>query len=264
MSPTLNLTTRSRGALPLYELDATREWAVDAFITGREGGVSLAPYDSLNLGIHVGDEPSRVAENRRRVAAAMGLDTVNLVTSSQVHGARVNDVDQWRGEPLVGDALVSTRSDVALCVLVADCLPVLLVDTASTRFAVAHAGWRGLVAGVIDATLARFADPSTVRVVIGPHISSRSYQVGPEVAQHFFDLEGAVLDDKGDRHRLDLAVIARHQLTRGGVGEGNVVVCEPGTDEGSIFFSDRAQRPCGRFALVARRFYHSTAKEGNK
>lgn len=262
MPVSLNLIARSRGALPLFELDASVEWGVDSFVTGRIGGVSVAPYDRLNLATHVGDDPSYVAQNRQRVAAALGLDATHLVTSSQVHGAHVNDVDTWNGETLVGDALVSTRDDVALCVLVADCLPLLFVDTAGPRFAVAHAGWRGLAAGVIAATLTHFENPDTVRVVIGPHISRHRYQVGPEVAQHFTDVDGAVLADLGDRRRLDLSVIALHQLAREGVDVANVALCVPGTDDGSIFFSDRAQRPCGRFGLVARRFYDATPKEG--
>jgi YfiH family protein len=261
---TLNLAARSRGALPLYELDTMREWGVDAFVTGRDGGVSDAPYGSLNLGTHVDDDPTFVAENRRRVAVALGLDAAGLVTSSQVHGAHVNDVDEWHGEPLVGDAMVSTRDDVALCVLVADCLPLLFVDPAGPRFAVAHAGWRGLAAGVIAATLTRFENPGAVRVVIGPHISPHGYQVGPEVAQHFGDVDGAVLEDVEDRSRLDLTAIALHQLDRGGVDVSGVALCALATDGGSIFFSDRAQRPCGRFGLVARRFYDSSLKEGMK
>ncbi|NNN08091.1 MAG: peptidoglycan editing factor PgeF [Acidimicrobiaceae bacterium] len=264
MLNTLNLTARLRGDVPLYELDAMNEWGVDAFFTGRGGGVSASPYDSLNLGTHVGDDPTLVAENRRRVAAASQLDVNKLVTTSQVHGAQVNDVDQWNGEPLVGDSLVCTRDDVALVILVADCIPLLFVDTASTRFAVAHAGWRGLMANVIATTLAHFENPDDVRVVIGPHISPAKYQVGPEVAQHFLEVDGAVLADVGDRSRLDLAAIALDQLVRGGLDVSSITRCSPGTDEGTVFFSDRAQRPCGRFALVVRRFYDASPKEGNK
>jgi YfiH family protein len=260
----LKLAARMRGALPLYELDTVREFGVEAFVTGRDGGVSGGPYDSLNLGTHVGDEGYRVAENRRRVAAALQLEVSALVTSSQVHGADVNDVDGWSGRELVGDAIVTTRGDVALCVLVADCVPLLFVDTAGPRFAVAHAGWRGLVAGVIPATLARFEGPGDVRVVIGPHISPRAYQVGPEVAQHFARIEGAVLDDVEDRSRLDLAAIALSQLAQCGVVVADVALCSPATDDGAIFFSDRARRPCGRFGLVARRFYDSSLGGGTQ
>jgi len=260
---TLTLTTHSRGALPLFELDAMVEFGVDAFVTGRDGGVSAPPYDHLNLALHVGDDPRLVAENRRRVAAAANVESTRLVTSNQVHGAAVNDLDHWRGEPLEGDALVTTRDDIAMCIQVADCVPLVFVEPTRGRLAVAHAGWRGLVAGVIPATLAHFSDPGDVRVVVGPHISGTRYQVGPEVARHFSDVEDACRDDGGDRQLLDLGAVTRHQLRRGGVLDQHVASCVPYTDGGTVFFSDRAQRPCGRFGLVARRTtYDSSLREG--
>ncbi|MBW4029193.1 MAG: laccase domain-containing protein [Acidobacteria bacterium] len=263
MSVALTLATPSRDGLPRFELDAMREFGVDAFVTGRGGGVSTAPYEHLNLALHVGDDPRLVAENRRRVAAAARVAPSHLVTSHQVHGATVNDLDHWRAGPLEGDALVTTRDDVALCVLVADCVPLLFVDPTDARVAVAHAGWRGLVAGVIPATLAHFARANEVRVVVGPHISSARYQIGPEVARHFSDVDGACHEDQGDRQRLDLGVVTRHQLRRGGVLDEHVTSCTPYTDDGGVFFSDRAQRPCGRFGLVARRAtYDATRREG--
>lgn len=262
MPATLNLVPHPRAGLPLYGLGEVLGARVDVVVTGRLGGVSRAPYDSLNLALHVGDDPAAVAENRRRVGVAMDLDVTRLVIASQVHGAQVNDVDGWTGDALVGDALVTTRDDVALCVLVADCVPLVFVEPDGARIAVAHAGWRGLVAGVIPATLSHFARPPEVRVVIGPHISARRYQVGPEVAQHFSTVPGACRADEGDRRRLDLGVIARHQLIANGVRDDHVTHCEPDTDDATTFFSDRAQRPGGRFAMVARRAsYHSSVGE---
>ncbi len=262
MRATLNLAARRRGELSLFELETLRPWGVDAVITGRDGGVSDPPYDTLNLGAHVGDDPAHVAENRRRVAAALALAPAALVIAHQVHGVRVHDVDQWRGEPLEGDALVTTRADVALGVLVADCLPLVFTAAHHARFAVAHAGWRGLDQGVIAATLSHFEDPSDVRVVIGPHISASRYQVGPDVAEHFAGVRGALRADVGDRSRLDLAVVAREQLARAGVDLAHVAHCDLATDDGHDFFSDRATRPCGRFGLFARRSYDATATEG--
>lgn len=248
----------TRADLGVVGLEHLRAMGVDAFVTTRFGGVSPAPYDTLNLGDHVGDDPSRVEENRRRVAAALDLAPSQLAISRQVHGAVVNDLDEWDGEALVGDAMVSTRDDVALAVLVADCVALLFVEASGPRVAVAHAGWRGLVEGVIPATLAHFERPDDVRVVLGPHISPARYQVGPEVAEHFESIAGACREDEGDRRRLDLGVIARYQLGLAGVALE--LVEELGhNDDSDLFFSDRAQRPCGRFALVVRRTpYHSS------
>ena len=253
MSTEVTLAASERGVLRVFELATMRDLGVDAFITSRDGGVSEAPYDRLNLATHVGDDPQRVSENRRRVAVAANVAPRCLVTSNQVHGAGVSDVDHWDGGDLEGDALVTTRGDLALCVLVADCVPLLFVEGDGERLAVAHAGWRGLIAGVIPATLAHFTRPREVRVVIGPHISAPRYQIGPEVGRHFTHVEGALAEDCGDRQRLDLGAVARHQLSRAGVLDRHVSAFALSTDDTTVFFSDRAQRPCGRFALVARR-----------
>ena len=259
---TLNLVAKVRNSLALYEIDGARECGVDAFITRREGGVSRAPYDSLNLGSHVGDDPSAVTQNRERVARVVCVRPEKLAIPSQVHGAHVIDVDTWCGEDLVGDALVTTRSDLALCVVVADCLPILFYERSGARVGLAHAGWRGLLAGVIPTILQNFSSCNEVDVVIGPHVTSRSYQVGPEVAQHFEHVPGAVLADTGDRRRLDLAAIAVSQLIDGRINPDHIFVSSIPTDGGLVFFSDRAARPCGRFGFVARKLYDSSAKKG--
>ena len=239
-----------RGALRVLALRSLREFGVDAVITTRQGGVSEAPYDSLNLGTHVGDDPRRVATNRARVAEAMRVSTDHLVTLSQVHGAEVLEVDSSaQGE---GDGLVTSSRDIAIAVLVADCLPIVFADGARRRVGVVHAGWRGLAAGVVASALARFDDVRTVRAIIGPGVSPHVYQVGPEVSENFRDVPGAVLADVGDRARLDLRAIALHQLGTLGVAPEHVEFVSAVTDGGGSFFSDRASRPTGRFALVAR------------
>ncbi|HEY5304087.1 MAG TPA: polyphenol oxidase family protein [Acidimicrobiales bacterium] len=253
MSHRLNLVAERRGDLPVLALDQLRDLGVDAVVTTRRGGVSVAPYDELNLAVHVGDDASNVKENRRRLCVAMGVRTSALVIAHQVHGSVIHDVDQWEGGAVTGDALVSSRDDLALCVLVADCVPLLFVDPHGPRFAVAHAGWRGLVEGVIAATVAHFASPGELRVAIGPRISPTRYQVGPEVAALFASVPGALRDDEGDRSRLDLGVVALEYVLASGVSAANVLVCDESTDDVSTFFSDRAARPSGRFGLVARR-----------
>ena len=239
-----------RGALRVLALESLREYGVDAVITTREGGVSEAPFDSLTLGAHVGDDARRVATNRARVAAAMRVTPERLVTTTQVHGADVLEVEG----PLQAeaDALVTSSRDTAIAVLVADCLPIVLADTSRRRVGVVHAGWRGLAAGVLANALARFDDPRSVHAIIGPGVSPRVYQVGPEVAENFRDVPGAILADAGDRSRLDLRAIALHQLGVAGVASASVEVVREVTDGGGLFFSDRASRPTGRFALVAR------------
>ena len=210
----------------MHPVESVREFGVDAFVTDRFNGVSVGAYDALNLGDHVGDNDGAVEENRRRVAEAIGVPRARLVTVRQVHGTTVREARDV-GTATDADAIVSDEEDLALAILVADCLPVLLVDESSSRFAVVHAGWRGLAAGTIARSLEHFADARRVHAFVGPSISLEGYQVGPEVATT--------------------------QLVAAGVPDGQVVRSLEVTDGGEVFFSDRAQRPCGRFALVAKR-----------
>jgi len=141
---------------------------------------------------------------------------------------------------------------VLVGVLVADCVPVVLVNSSRRRCALVHAGWRGLAAGVIARALESLGDPRDVVAAIGPSISRERYEVGPEVAQHFRGVDGALVAGDGDRSRLDLHAVTRHQLVAGAVDPDSIWTSLEVTDGGERFFSDRAQRPCGRFALVAK------------
>jgi YfiH family protein len=247
----LTLTPERRGPLSVYPFEEAREFNVDAFITDRLGGVSLAPYDSLNLATHVGDRSEDVEENRQRVATAIGVERTHLITMSQVHGTEVLDVDEIHGE-LEGDGLITSTPNLALAILIADCVPILMVDESSPRFGVIHAGWRGLAAGVIASALSHFEDPCSVHAFIGPCISVEGYQVGPEVATQFAAYPESVIPDVEDRSRLDLRQVTACQLIERGVLSHNIGHSRQMTDGGELFFSDRAQRPCGRFALVAK------------
>lgn len=260
VSITLTLRPRERGGLVVYPLEHATTWGVDAFVTSRAGGVSVAPYDTMNLAAHVGDNPEAVRENRRRVARVADVDPDHLIVVNQVHG---NGVVRVEGplRPVDADAMVSDADDLALAILVADCAPVLLVDVASTRFALAHAGWRGLVAGVLPAVVSCFDDVTSVRAIIGPTISRDAYQVGPEVAAHFADVAGALVPDEADRWRLDVAGVAAHQLGEAGIAYVHIARVSQTTDGGDPFFSDRAARPCGRSALVARRSMRAAMDE---
>jgi len=251
----VSLVQQFRHGLPVYPIEPFLAFGVDAFLTGRPGGVSLAPYAELNLGLHVGDEAARVEENRRRVALAADVAITELVFTQQVHGADANLVTS--PSTFIGDALITRTDDLALAVLAADCIPLLVADSFSNQFALIHAGWRGLAAGVIARTLSHFPDPTTLHVFLGPSISAAAYQVGAEVATHFASIPGAVVDDVSPddqpRFRLDVAGVARDQLRHIGVPDAQTYLSDTTTDGGATFFSDRAQRPTGRFALVARR-----------
>ena len=157
----------------------------------REGGVSEGLYASLNCGFGSGDAPERVAENRARALAAAGMPANALVTAYQTHSAEVATVERiWRREdaPEV-DAMVTDRPGIALGILTADCTPVLFADGAAGVIGAAHAGWRGALGGVLEATVAggraRGARPERIAAGIGPCIAQRSYEVGPEFPAPF-------------------------------------------------------------------------------
>ncbi|WP_395106036.1 peptidoglycan editing factor PgeF [Actinomadura sp. SCN-SB] len=154
---------------------------VGAAFTSRSGGVSAAPFDSLNLGGAVGDDPEAVRENRARVETALGLPPGRTVWMRQVHGADVRVVDDVpAGTPEV-DALVTTVPGLALAVLVADCAPVLLADPVARVVGAAHSGRPGTAAGVVPALVRsmveRGADPSRIRAAIGPAVCGECYEV---------------------------------------------------------------------------------------
>lgn len=242
---------------------------VEAFVTTRGGGVSAGPYESLNMSLSVGDEPEAVLENRRRVAAAIGADPADFVFSRQVHGAAVRVVtgaDRSSGAFTVdgsvseADALVTRDPSVVLAILAADCVPVVLHDPAAQVLACVHAGWRGTVARACAAAVTAMtglgAGPAGIIAGIGPAIGADRYQVGPEVAAAasggFGPAAGTLIRPDGTgRWLFDLAAANRLVLREAGLADGNIHVTPHVTGDG-MFFSDRAARPCGRLALVAR------------
>lgn len=242
---------------------------VEAFVTTRAGGVSAGLYESLNMSLSVGDEPAAVLENRRRVAAAAGADPADFVFSRQVHGAGVRVVtgaDRSSGAFAVdgavpeADALVTSDPSVVLAILAADCVPVVLYDPAARVLACVHAGWRGTVvracAAAVTAMAGLGARPERVVAGIGPGIGADRYQVGPEVAAAasggFGPAAGTVIRPDGTgRWLFDLPAANRLVLREAGLADGNIHAAPYATGDG-MFFSDRAARPCGRLALVAR------------
>lgn len=159
---------------------------------GREGGVSAGIYASLNAGTGSKDDPSAVAENRRRIAAAFG--GAPLLGVHQVHSPDAVFVTApWPGERPPADALVTTRPDLIISVLTADCAPVLLADMAAGVVGAAHAGWKGAFGGVLEATVAlmRAHGARDIRAAIGPTISQASYEVGPDFEAKFLQADAA-------------------------------------------------------------------------
>lgn len=248
----------------------TEEFGVAVGVTTRHGGVSHPPYDTLNLSFSVGDRPEDVATNRARAAEAFGVALGTFVFARQVHGSQVAYVgadDAGRGtsgpDGAVADTdvLVTTTSGVTLALLMADCVTVALVDPAAHVLAAAHAGWRGTASGVIAAALRAMAghgaQPERVRAYVAPAVAPERYQVGPEVVDALAravapaPLDADVLRlDPPDRARLDLVAANRQQLVAAGVRPEHVSGSGTTTAD-PAYFSDRAERPCGRFALLA-------------
>ncbi len=241
---------------------------VDAVVTTRDHGVSTGPYRSLNLGLHVGDDPEAVAENRRRAASALGAQLDDLVFAAQVHGTRAAVVDgrdagrgARRAEDAIegADALVTAQPGPVLVTMVADCSPVLLFDPEARVLATVHAGWRGAVAGAACAALATMATlgarAERTVALIGPTVSPEGYVVGPEVEAAaraaFGPRADGVLWPHGERWRFDVAGANHLQLRAAGIAEERISLSSLSTGDGP-FFSDRAARPCGRFGLLAR------------
>ena len=225
---------------------------VRALSTTRSGGVSTGVYSSLNLGEHVSDTPEAVAENRRRLQAEIG--TAHPRWLAQVHGTRVVALEGSAvKEP--ADASVTSKAGEACVIMTADCLPVLFCDRAGTRVGAAHAGWRGLSAGVLEATVAAMqAAPGELLAWMGPAIGPEAFEIGDDVRQAFMTHrpEAAQAFRAGKVHGkwwCDLYLLARQRLEAIGVnavyGGGFCTY----TDE-EKFFSFRRDGQCGRMATL--------------
>lgn len=230
---------------------------VHAASTLRIGGVSPPPWQALNLATHVGDEEARVAENRHLLALALGLPA-EPAWLEQVHGTATLQLDaEALPASRVADAAVTSRSGRVLAVLTADCLPVLLCREDGTRIGVAHAGWRGLADGVLEAACAAMdTPPGALLAWIGPGISAAAYEVGAEVfaACQAGDsgADACFTPTRPGHWRCDLPGLARRRLEALGVsGVYGGHWCTH--DDGGRFFSHRrdgAQQPTGRMATV--------------
>jgi YfiH family protein len=195
----------------------------------RMGGVSTGIHAALNGGLGSRDTSAAVAENRARIADHLGVG--QLVSVHQVHGDRVEVVaGAWEGARPRADAMVTDRAGIGLAILTADCAPVLFADPDARVVGAAHAGWKGALTGVLEATVAAMvglgAERARIAAAIGPAISQRAYEVGPEYVERFLDddpeharfFAGGTDDQATDRAMFDLPGFCLHRLREAGVG----------------------------------------------
>jgi polyphenol oxidase len=222
--------------------------------TTRAGGVSAPPYDTFNLGDHVGDDPAAVAANRKRLASAIGLATDAVVWMNQVHGDRVARVDGPLDAPVEQtDALVTTSPRLALAVVTADCVPVLMADARAGVVAAAHAGrvgaQNGVVARTVEAMLDAGAHAEDISVLLGPAVSGRNYEVPAAMAEEVeASLPGSRTTTSRGTPALDLRAGIARQLMDLGI---TAIDADPRcTVEDGNLFSHRRDAPTGRLASL--------------
>ncbi|CQJ62018.1 purine nucleoside phosphorylase YfiH [Yersinia rohdei] len=232
------------------------DWPIPAGVkacsTTRHGGISEFPYDSLNLGTHVGDIAANVVANRQCLVEQAGLPQMP-VWLEQVHGTRVLHLDGAAISDLQADAVYSRVAGQVCAVMTADCLPVLFCSLAGDEVAAAHAGWRGLCAGVLEQTLAQFtAAPSSIIAWLGPAIGPHQFEVGEEVKQAFINIDAqsaAAFTPFGTQYLADIYLLARLRLQALGIhaiyGGDRCTVSEK-----QQFFSYRRDGITGRMASL--------------
>jgi len=222
---------------------------------------SLASY-SLSVALHTGEDRSSIVSNRKKIIAELGWkDTLHFVIANQTHSDNITIIDKtksygWESlEDAVEDcdALITDQKDVVLSILTADCVPILLLDTHKEVIAAVHAGWKGTSTNIVAKTVAKMVEhfgcsPSHIMAGIAPSIGGCCYEVGKEVAEHFFDTPSGYTQ-KGQKYMLDLPYINKHQLLSAGVLESNIEMSDVCTAcEVQRFFSYRKEGGCsGRF-----------------
>ncbi len=225
-----------------------------AFFT-RLGGMSEGVYDSLNCGVGSNDDPNRVQENRRRAMAMVDLPAEALTTAYQVHSPDVTVVERpWTlAERPKVDAMVTVRPGIALGISTADCAPVLFADATAGVIGAAHAGWRGAIGGVLEATVAAMvrlgAEAPRIRAVVGPCIGQASYEVGPEFPAPFLaqDPDNArffIAGKRAGHSMFDLAGYVAGRLARLGLDAIDNLHCDT-CAEADLFFSYRRKTLTG-------------------
>ncbi|HEX8545303.1 MAG TPA: peptidoglycan editing factor PgeF [Pseudomonas sp.] len=222
---------------------------IKSCVTTREGGVSLAPFDSLNLGDHVDDSPAAVASNRLHLTSTLNIRPAWL---KQVHGVAVAEADP--SQVMEADASWTAVPGIACTIMTADCLPALFCTLDGKRVAAAHAGWRGLAAGVLEATADSLdVPPAQIMVWLGPAIGQPSFEVGAEVHEAFISIhpqtdEAFISSKNPGRFMADIYVLARLRLAAHGITAVYGGGFDTFTD--SRFYSYRRNSRIGRFASL--------------
>lgn len=246
--------------LPLIHADWPAPANIHALVTTRAGGVSASPWDSLNFGTHVSDAVAAVEENRRRLLAALHkispCETPQWL--NQVHGVKVIDAEADMAMRIRyvpdADAVTTTKKGLPCVVMTADCLPVFFCNRQGDRVAVAHAGWRGLCDGVLEATVKKFAEPADVLAWFGPAIGPEKFEVGAEVRAAFVEKNPEAItyfvpSIKAGHWLADIYGLAALRLHKAGVkkisGGGLCTV-----SDSERFFSYRRDGCTGRMASV--------------
>ncbi|MGA9658587.1 MAG: peptidoglycan editing factor PgeF [Asticcacaulis sp.] len=216
----------------------------------RQGGVSSAPYDSLNLGLGSGDDQASVMENRARVAASFGRPENYLITLRQVHSnIAVKVAEPFGGDRPEADGLVTARGGIVLSALSADCAPVLFCDPQSRVIASCHAGWRGALDGIIESTLKAMtqqgAKMDRIRAVIGPCIQQASYEVGVDYEAKFLKTDPDsksffIAGSESDKRLFDLPGYCLMRLKRAGIAETASTGHDTCADSAQFFSNRRA------------------------
>lgn len=239
------------------------------FVSTRGGGVSNPPYQELNFGFHVGDRPEGVLTNRRRLMESVGVPLEFVVTCKQIHAGNVTIVaSSMRGSGAFSqdtaipdtDALITSEPGICLVVMLADCVPVVLYDRKQNVVGVAHSGWKGTVLGVTTNTVQKMIQsfgsrPEDIIAGIGPSIGPDKYEVGPEViekARASFTNINVIKDAGNGRGFFDLWTANLHQLLAAGIPRENIevsMICS--YTHWDTFYSERRQRPTGRFITAA-------------
>ena len=221
---------------------------INVISTTRFGGVSHVPYDALNMGDHVGDDPAAVALNRSRLLGEIGIQDAQWLT--QVHGTECVEA-QRHGLIQEADACWTAQTELACVIMTADCLPVVFTD--GHTVAAAHAGWRGLANGVLETTLEKFSG-SDIHAWLGPAIGPNAFEVGAEVRQQFCDhlaqsVDGFQPSENKGKWLADIYQLARLRLRRAGVDKVSGGDFCTYTDK-IRFFSYRREQQTGRMATL--------------